>query len=116
MKKTHKKRDNDIRKVLNQVCEDCLKEIDGFVWLTHMADFDQLARTLRVICVFATQNDLTEYARSLQSDVMQTRIIQSLQHINIVMAAPHTQIIMDSEEACSAQHNGNWAKRLASMS
>ena len=52
MRKTDKKIDNNIRNVLNKVCEQALIEVNGFVWLTHQVNYDKFPASLSVICVF----------------------------------------------------------------
>ena len=54
MKKTDKKMDNHIRRVLTDVCETSLKDINGFAWLTHTVNYAQFPQSLKVICVFDT--------------------------------------------------------------
>lgn len=39
---------------LTEACETAKGEIKGFTWLTHRADLDALAKTLKVIWVFET--------------------------------------------------------------
>jgi len=54
MKKTDKKMDNHIRRVLTDVCETSLTDISGFAWLTHTVNYAQFPQSLKVICVFDT--------------------------------------------------------------
>ena len=58
MNKTTKKLDNNVIKALTLVCDSAKEDIDGFVWLTHTADYSRFPGSLRVICVFATDTQL----------------------------------------------------------
>ncbi|HCC80946.1 MAG TPA: Fis family transcriptional regulator, partial [Methylophaga sp.] len=40
MRKTDKKIDNELRLKLTDVCEQGLKNIAGFQWLTHLVNYD----------------------------------------------------------------------------
>ena len=52
MRKSDKKIDNQIIKVLTDVCQSALEDIDGFVWLTHSVNFDKFPQSLKITCVF----------------------------------------------------------------
>ena len=41
MRKSDKKINNNIRNILNQVCEQALIEVKNFVWLTHLVNYDK---------------------------------------------------------------------------
>ena len=56
--KTQKKIDNNVRKALTAACEDCLKDVPGFQWLTHQANYTNFPASLFVTCVFDTDEQL----------------------------------------------------------
>jgi len=112
MRKTDKKIDNKLRSLLTDVCEQALKDIDGFQWLTHMVNYDNYPDSLKIICVFDTNENLKSY---LQSDNKQTliRLIESVfQSLDIKPKRMVDHIAYDSEENCHQLHQGNWARRL----
>jgi len=72
MKKNHKKIDTSLRNSLTQVCDTALENVVGFKWLTHLANYDDFPRSLKVICIFDThqnqllaQQDRHSYLRDL---------------------------------------------------
>lgn len=112
MKKTHKKIDNTLRESLTRVCDIALVKIEGFKWLTHMVDYDDFPRSLKVICVFDSHQNQTVAQDQHKHDYMCDLINQALQKENIKLPNIKGQVRFDSEERCVSQHGGNWAQRL----
>ncbi|WP_227006658.1 Fis family transcriptional regulator [Shewanella donghaensis] len=110
MKKTDKKRDNQIREQLTLVCDLFLNECEGFEWLTHKVNYDAFPKSLKVICVFSQESEITAVRLAKQDEFM----IQAIQHHlqAVSMNISRDQIVLDSEAACDSQHDGNWARRL----
>ena len=112
MRKTDKKTDNQLRKVLTEVCEVALKEIDGFQWLTHLVDYSNFPNSLKIVCVFDTNDDLAKF-QSGDSKKELTQLVQTkLNQISINLKKLSEHIAYDTEENCERDHRGNWAKRL----
>lgn len=61
MRKSDKKIDNLIREVLTDVCEDTLKNYEGFLWVTHKVKFPSFPQSLQIICVFESNQDRTRF-------------------------------------------------------
>ncbi|MEZ9900767.1 Fis family transcriptional regulator [Vibrio breoganii] len=61
MRKTDKKIENRIRSVLTEVCEDTLKGYDGFLWVTHMVNYSSFPQSLKIVCVFDTNQDRANF-------------------------------------------------------
>ncbi|MUJ36182.1 Fis family transcriptional regulator [Aliivibrio fischeri] len=57
MRKSDKKIENQIRDVLTEVCEDTLKGYEGFLWVTHTVKYSSFPQSLKIICVFETDQD-----------------------------------------------------------
>jgi hypothetical protein len=113
MRKSDKKIDNNIRNVLNQVCEQALIEVNGFVWLTHKVNYDKFPASLSIVCVFELNDDLIQ-AKSAAQDVFLTDlIVQKLSTLKIKVKS-EKQISFDTEQNCESEHNGNWQLRLQS--
>lgn len=115
MKKTDKALENTIIKVLTQVCEESLKAVDGFQWLTHLScksgvSYKNFPRSLTVICVFETQDQITELMNSPQHEYLINNLVDQLSGAGIQLPKKH--IKFDSEEACNLEHAGNWNRRL----
>ncbi|PCJ30127.1 MAG: Fis family transcriptional regulator [Gammaproteobacteria bacterium] len=98
--------------VLTQVCETALKEIDGFQWLTHLVNYSDFPKSLKVICIFDTNEKLLAFTTSSDNNVLRAAILSKLNGIGIKLKSVDSHISYDSEESCAKQHNGNWANRL----
>ncbi|MCC2603832.1 Fis family transcriptional regulator [Planctobacterium marinum] len=112
MRKSDKKRDNQLRSELTEVCEAVLEDIAGFQWLTHLVNYSDFPNSLKVICVFDTNESLDNYLLSGKNDFIQSLIHSELQKLNINLKPLRNHILFDTEENCKQQHDGNWAKRL----
>lgn len=64
MRKSDKKTENQIRLFLTDICEDFMKDFDGFLWLTHEVDYDRFPQSLMVTFVFADRSHLDQFLRS----------------------------------------------------
>lgn len=114
MRKTDKKIDNQLRLVLTDACEAALKEIDGFQWLTHRVNYSNFPKSLKIICVFETNEQLANFtSNSKSSKKLFTALIQTKLNetaVNFKNVTEH--ILYDTEENCATDHHGNWADRL----
>jgi hypothetical protein len=97
---------------LTDACETAKGEIKGFTWLTHTADLNVLAETLKVIWVFETLAD-----RKLAQVDAKARIFElttiALNEAGIDLNLSDRNVRFDSEEECQRIHGGDWHKRLA---
>lgn len=109
-----KQLDKQIVRQLTQVCHLAQNEIDGFVWLTHTVDYTNLDKSLKVIFVFTT-SELQTCAEAESANKMKAWVVEYLQALEIKLNNADKQIQFDSEQACDAQHNGNWQHRLACL-
>lgn len=114
--KTQKKIDNNIRIALTACCDNALDDIPGFKWLTHQADYANFPASLFITCVFDKKTEQQTAQNNGQAIALQKLIQTRLLKIGIKFKKIDTQIVFDSEEACTLEHNGEWAKRLASRS
>ncbi len=113
MRKSDKKLDNQLRLGLTEVCEIALKDIEGFVWLTHLVNYTNFPSSLRIVCVFDTNENRDAYLRNFQHGPIESLIQSELASIGIKVKKIADVVRFDSEENCDNEHNGNWAKRLA---
>ena len=97
---------------LTEACETAKGEIKGFTWLTHTADLNALAETLKVTWVFETLAD-----RQLAQVHAKARIFEltaiALNEANIDLTPSDRHVRFDSEEECQRTHAGDWKSRLA---
>tara|TARA_R110002111_G_scaffold698_1_gene5468 strand:+ start:1822 stop:2151 length:330 start_codon:yes stop_codon:yes gene_type:complete len=108
MKKTDKKIDNAIRGALTEVCDKALEEHDGFMWLTHLVDYQSFPASLSITCVFDTNEQLSN------AHVEDLRVIIKDKLASIAIYINHSQqtVRFDTEENCTKEHKGNWQQRL----
>ena len=115
MKKSDKKIDNSLREALTKVCETALGSVDGFVWLTHVVNYNAFPNSLKIVCVFETDDSLSNAYAAKQDDYLCQRIREELSAVNIKLTKLRQQVSFDSEEACERSHNGKWNDRLAKL-
>jgi len=113
MRKTDKKIDNQLRIALTDVCEAALKKIEGFEWLTHKVNYSNFPHSLKVICIFDSNEHLSAYSDSRGKELLLSLIQKELDQIGIKLKNVANHVVYDTEENCSKIHNGNWANRLA---
>ena len=112
MKKTDKTLENTIVKVLTGVCEQSLKKFNGFQWLTHLVNYKDFPRSLTVICIFDTQDQVSKLLTSPNHQYLVSAIVEQLKNSGIQLPNAQKQIKFDSEEACNVEHAGKWNRRL----
>ena len=111
MRKTDKKIDKQICEALTEVCEFSLKDNTGFEWLTHLVNYSHFPKSLQVICVFNTNNQLDAFTANNRHFELNERIQKALSGIGISINS--RQISYDTEENCSKTNNGKWVDRFA---
>jgi len=112
MRKTDKKIDNQLRLVLTDVCEIALKEINGFLWLTHLVNYSSFPKSLKMVCIFDTNESLTDFMSKDSNKDLEWLIQSQLAEIAVNLTKVTNHISYDTEENCAHQHNGKWADRL----
>jgi hypothetical protein len=113
LSKTNQKIDNNLCKALTIACESSLHDITGFIWLTHRANYTNFPASLVVTCVFNTDEEI-EIMKAKQQDAVLCLTIQAqLLKVGVVVKNIKQCVRFDSEQACLAQHNGQWSERLA---
>ena len=112
MKKTDKKIDNSIRKALTEVCEMALNELSGFEWLTHFVNFSHFPRSLLIVCIFDTNDNLSYILNSHKDDYMYKLIEEKLITVGIHIKDIRRQVNFDTEEDCKYENMGKWKERF----
>tara|TARA_R110002049_G_scaffold95572_5_gene234754 strand:+ start:1156 stop:1500 length:345 start_codon:yes stop_codon:yes gene_type:complete len=113
MRKTDKKLENQLRLILTDVCETALKEIHGFQWLTHLVNYAHFPKSLKVVCIFDTNEHLADFLSEVTSRKgLESLMQKKLTEISINVKNITEQIAYDTEENCEREHNGNWTVRL----
>ena len=113
MRKTDKKIDNQLRLVLTDVCEVALKDIDGFQWLTHLVNYANFPSSLKVVCVFDTNENLARCLSGASPADLSALIQAQLLVANVKVIDIADHIYYDTEQDCASQHNGQWKDRLS---
>jgi hypothetical protein len=112
MRKSDKKIENNLRVALTDVCESALKEFTGFEWLTHVVNYSDFPRSLKIVCVFDTNVNLTRFLNSSNCHDLEGLICKKLSCINVIIKNINNHIAYDTEEECIKVNNGKWADRL----
>lgn len=97
---------------LTEACETAKAAIPGFKWLTHTVHYADFPGSLRITWVFDT--------RASQAQAVATGLDARIRELTAIALhdaeIPPLQLVrcvqFDSEEACHAQHGGNWRLRL----
>lgn len=97
---------------LTDACETAKSEIRGFTWLTHTADLNALAQTLKVTWVFETLADKQLAEANAKARILQLTAI-ALNEADIDLEPSDRTVRLDSEEECQRSHGGDWQRRLA---
>lgn len=112
MRKRDKKLDNTLREALTEVCELALKEVPGFTWLTHLANYNDFPGSLSIVCVFDTIHDVSSALAARQDEYLQAQIEHKLSAAGIHIRDLKSHLSFDSEEACQNENGGKWRERL----
>lgn len=112
MRKTDKKIDNAIRQTLTEVCDLALEKVVGFQWLTHQVNYDNFPKSLMVVCVLDTNEQLLAVKQHGDDVYLRKVIKQHLAKIDVNITDAHKQVQFDCEEECTRVNNGNWSIRL----
>ncbi len=112
MRKTDKKIDKQLRFVLTEVCETALEEYAGFEWLTHVVNYSHFPNSLRVVCVFDTNENLENFMIDNHHQALNAFVQKKLVDIGINIKNFGDHISYDTEENCDKCDDGRWAVRL----
>jgi hypothetical protein len=112
MNKTVKKLDNNVVKALTIVCETAKREIVGFEWLTHSANYANFPGSLVITCVLDNSQSLEIMLASEQDKELRKKIQKQLLNAGILLKDVRRHVFFDSEQACLLEHNGDWKRRL----
>lgn len=111
MRKTDKKIERTLVESLTEVCEAARERVPGFAWITHFANFSSFPKSLRVVIVFSTDEQVRAARLMHLDEWLEVQVTQKLQAMGIVLERPRSQLRLDSEEACQRDHHGNWQER-----
>lgn len=113
MKKSDKKTEQAIINALTDVCDEAKTHITGFEWLTHTVNYKNFPASLRVACVFVDAASQQQAIDQHKAEQLLMDIQNTLKHCDIQIKT--SQISIDNEEACNAQHQGDWQLRLSTQ-
>lgn len=113
MKKSDKKIENALVQSLTEVCDHALASVAGFCWLTHRVNYDRFPASLRVVCVFESDQALAAAEDAGALAHLREVIRLALADLGIKLQKPKQQIVFDSEEACDRMDAGQWSVRFS---
>ncbi|MBT0588214.1 Fis family transcriptional regulator [Alteromonas oceanisediminis] len=112
MKKSDKKLEANIIKALTEVCETLKVAYSDFCWLTHTVSYRDYPASFKVIMVFKTEASTHNFIQSHHQSTVFKHLKAELLPLGIPPENIPDVVILDSEQACAAQHQGDWRKRL----
>lgn len=113
MKKSDKKIENAIVKALNNVCETLTVESDGFCWLTHFVDYSNFPQSLKLVCVYETNQSL-EAARNNAIVHSVLELTESrLKHEGVFIQASDKAIFFDTVENGADVERVGWCRKYS---
>jgi hypothetical protein len=112
MRKTDKKIDNQLRLVLTQVCEIALKDISGFCWLTHLVNYANFPNSLKIVCVFDSNDKLAVFLEQNNNRKLNSLIQGKLLEAGVKVKDVAKHIAYDTQQDCEREHQGKWGDRL----
>ena len=112
MRKSDKKIENSLRESLTHVCELAQEHVEGFEWITHLVNYDKFPQSLRIVCVFNTNAELSDAITNKQDEYLIGLIEQELAKMAIKVGDLTNKGSFDTEEKCSSQAEGKWDLRL----
>lgn len=112
MRKSDKKIENQIRGVLTDVCEDTLKGYEGFLWVTHTVNFSSFPQSLKIVCVFDTNQDRANFLESNGQNQVSAVVQNAFNQVGIKLKNADKHISYDTQENCDRDHQGKWNLRL----
>jgi hypothetical protein len=112
MRKSDKKIENQIRDVLTDVCEGTLKGFDGFLWVTHTVNFSSFPQSLKIVCVFDTNQGRTNFLEGSGQQKVAAVVQSAFNQVGIKLKNPDKHISYDTQENCDRDHQGKWNLRL----
>ncbi|NUW73271.1 Fis family transcriptional regulator [Vibrio mediterranei] len=95
MRKSDKKVENLIRDVLTEVCEGTLKSYDGFLWVTHTVKFGSFPQSLKIVCVFETNQDRANFLIGEGQQHVSTTIQNAFSKVGVQLKNVSKQISYD---------------------
>ncbi|MFT7214513.1 MAG: hypothetical protein ACI9XK_004781 [Granulosicoccus sp.] len=108
MRKTDKKIDSAIVRALTEVCETAKENNDGFEWITHFSNYNNFPRSLSIVCIY----DTNEQLKSADLNEICLLINRKLLSINVNLKDIRRHVDFDTEENCTSENDGNWNERF----
>ncbi len=112
MRKSDKKIENQIRDVLTDICEGTLKGYDGFLWVTHTVNFSSFPQSLKIVCVFDTNQGRTNFLEGSGQQQVASVIQSAFNQGGIKLKNMDKHLSFDTQENCDRDHQGKWNLRL----
>ncbi|MEP0071552.1 MAG: Fis family transcriptional regulator [Marinomonas sp.] len=112
MKKSDKKLEKGLREALTRICDEALESVPGFVWITHLVNFNRFPDSLKVVCVFETDDGLSNACKAKHDERLRHVIANELKTVGVTLKNQNRQVVFDTEEACQRSHDGKWGERL----
>jgi len=80
MTKSDKKLEKLLVNSLTDVCENTMKTIHGFEWLTHHVNYNKFPESLMVLCVFSDLTTLNTFLMNHDKNEITNKIVAQLRN------------------------------------
>ncbi|SEP04151.1 hypothetical protein [Aquisalimonas asiatica] len=113
MKQSDRKHlEDQLATMLGRACEAAREELDGFQWVTHVLDYNDVQHSIQVVWVFDTNANLAAALRAGHDAYLSHLTAEALDAAGLSIGDVRQHVGFDSEEECARAHGGDWQIRL----
>ncbi|WP_299691332.1 Fis family transcriptional regulator [uncultured Vibrio sp.] len=98
MRKLDKKLENQIRKVLTDACENTLKGYEGFQWVTHSVNFSSFPQSLKIVCVFDTNQSRANFFEGQGQQQIAATLHKAFAEVGIQLKSVDKHVSYDTQQ------------------
>jgi len=92
MRKSDKKIENQLRKILTEVCDFALDNIADYKWISHSVNYTTFPQSLIITCAFGSLQSLAEMKEVEQDILLKELIVRKLNTVGIKINDMQKQI------------------------
>lgn len=113
MKKNDKKIENALIKALNNVCENLIQKQNGFIWLTHFVDYKDFPKSLKIVFVFDSNQNLLHAKNEVLFKTIFELTGSQLKKESVHIKHIEKAVFFDTEENGADYDNVSWCRRYS---
>lgn len=111
MKNSDRKTENSIVKALKGVCDVLLNDTKGFCWLTHFVDYANVSQSLRIVCVFDTNQALLDAENEGLTRTIPDLAATHLEKEGLGISSIEKAVRFDTEENGADVNKARWCRK-----